>query len=416
MYGLVGKNLSHSFSKEIHNAFGNEKYELINTNNLKNIFENKKLLGFNVTIPYKNDCIEYLDEIDDLAKKTNSVNTVVMREKRYIGYNTDYYGFMEMIAFNHINIEEKNVIVLGNGSVSNTVVLALETLKANRIVRLCRTKKNVLDDYYKNYQNYDKFDIMINTTPVGMYPHNEDDLLVDLSIFKHIELVIDLIYNPLRTRLLIEAQKHDIKTIDGLFMLVMQAKRAHELFFNIELPLNVANRVYKKMLKNTYNLVFIGLPLSGKSKYAKLFESKLNKKLYDTDQEIEKVIDMSIYDYFQLNSEAQFRMVETEIIKILFKQHNCIISTGGGAIKRDINIELLKQNGIIVFLNKNPKKIAEKIIKGRPLIKNSNDIIRIAEERMPLYKKASDIIIDIKKDTVYHINEIKEKINEYLNY
>jgi shikimate dehydrogenase len=416
MYGLIGKNLSHSFSKEIHNAFGNQDYELINTENIQSILESKSYNGFNITIPYKTEIVKYLDYLDDVAKLTNSVNTVILKENQYYGYNTDYYGFIELIKFYRIEVYKKNVLILGNGSVSNTVVLALEELEANQIVRLSRTIKNDFDDTFSNSGKYNDFDIIINTTPVGMYPHNDDDLLINLNNFNKLVVVIDLIYNPLRTKLLLEAERNNIKAINGLYMLVMQAKKAHELYFNCDLPINLANKIYKKLLKKMYNIVFIGLPLSGKSKYAKLFEINLSKKIYDTDIEIEQVINTSIFDYFHLHSEAEFRMIESEIIKLLYKEHNCIISTGGGAIKDQKNMELLKQNGIIVFLNKNPEEIATKNIQGRPLIKNKDDVLRIAKERLPLYEKACDISIAITRDTVYHINEIKEKIDEYLNY
>jgi len=415
VYGLLGKSLSHSFSKEIHESFGNKKYELISTKNIGEIIDSKKLLGFNVTIPYKSEVMKYISHFDPIALKTNSVNTVVLKENEYYGYNTDYYGFLELIKFYRVEVEGKNILVLGNGSVSNTVVLALNELNAKSIVRLCRNKKHPNDDLYQNLNKYHFYDIIINSTPVGMYPNNTDDLLIKLDCFTNLSLVIDLIYNPLRTQLLLEAEKRNIKVINGLYMLVMQAKKAHELFFSCDLPINLANKIFKKLLKKMYNFVFIGMPLSGKSKYARLFSDNLTKTLYDTDQEIEDILGCTIYDYFQSHSEEEFRMIETEIIKMLYKSHNSIISTGGGAIKKYINIELLKQNGIIIFLNKNPEEIAEKNIQGRPLIKNKDDVLRIAKERLPLYEKACDISIAITRDTVYHINEIEEKIDEYLN-
>ena len=415
MFGLIGKNLSHSFSKDIHNAFGNNHYELYNISNIKSFLKSNQLSGFNVTIPYKTEIVKYIDILDPIAEETTSVNTVVVRDNKLFGYNTDYYGFLETLKYHSINVENRDVIVLGNGSVSNTVVLALKTLKARNIVRLCRNIKSTIDDNFDNYKNYLHYHIIINTTPVGMYPHNEDAVLFDLVNFDNLEVAIDLIYNPLRTKFLIEAERINIKAVNGLYMLVMQAKKAHELFFNCDIPLNVSNKVYKKILKRMYNIVFVGLPLSGKSKYAKLLESMMNKKLYDTDIEVEKIINMSIFDYFQVFSEAEFRMFESEIIKLVYKEHNLIISTGGGTVKVWDNIEKLKQNGIIVYLNKDPLKIAEKKIRGRPLIKKNEDILLLAEERIPLYEKACDILIDINFDTVYHINEIKEKIDAYLN-
>ena len=175
-----------------------------------------------------------------------------------------------------------------------------------------------------------------------MYPNNDDDLLINLKLFAHLEVVIDLIYNPLRTKLLIQAEKMQIKAINGLYMLVMQAKKAHEIFFNLELPLNLANKVYKKLKKKLFNLVFVGLPLSGKSKYAKLFEGKLKKKLCDMDEKIESIIDMTIFEFFQNHSEFEFRMIEHEIVRQIYKKQNQIISTGGGVVKDDRNTDLLK--------------------------------------------------------------------------
>ena len=415
MYGLIGKNLSHSFSKEIHQSFGNKDYELVSIDNIENFIKNSKLDGFNVTIPYKSEIVKFIDELDPISLQTNSVNTVVVRDNKLYGYNTDYYGFIETLKYHNINIENKDVIILGNGSVSNTVVLALESLKVRNIVRLCRNTKSDIDDFFYHYKKYVDYQIIINTTPVGMFPKNEDDLLFELNDFSKLELAFDLVYNPLRTRFLLAAEKLNIKAINGLYMLVMQAKRAHELFLNCDIPLNVSNKVYKKLARKLFNIVFVGLPLSGKSKYSKLLESMLNKKLYDTDVEIENVINMSIYDFFQNHSEAEFRMFEREIVKLVYKKHNYIISTGGGTVKVWQNIEQLKQNGIVIYLNKDPLKIAEKKIRGRPLIKKNEDILMLAEERIPLYKKACDILIDINKDTVYHINEIKEKIDAYLN-
>jgi shikimate dehydrogenase len=415
MFGLIGRHLEHSFSQEIHQAFGNNDYHIINTNNLADTIKNPKYQGFNVTIPYKTDCIKYLDVLDETAKKTNSVNTILKRDNLYYGYNTDYYGFFELLSFNRIDVAGKKILILGNGSVSNTVQLALNNLKAEKIIKLCRKTRESTDDFFDNAIKYEDFSIIINTTPVGMYPKNDDDLLINLNLFPHLEVVIDLIYNPLRTKLLIQAEKMQVKAINGLYMLVMQAKKAHEIFFNLELPLNLANKVYKKLKKKLFNLVFVGLPLSGKSKYAKLFEGKLKKKLCDMDERIESVINMTIFEFFQNHSESEFRMIEHEIVRQIYKKQNQIISTGGGVVKDYRNTDLLKQNGIIIFLNKDPEAIAKKVINGRPLIKSADDVLRIANERIPLYNSCSDIIIAIKRDTVYHINEIKEKINEFLD-
>ncbi len=416
MYGLIGEKLSHSFSKDIHELFGNTNYHIFEIEKIEDFLSIDNLAGFNITIPYKNQIIKYLDEIDEVSENTGSVNTVLRKKDKLYGYNTDYYGFIETINYHHLVLKNKKVLILGNGSVSNTVIYALKNLDAKLIKRLARNVKSKDDDNFLNYSHFLDAEVIINTTPVGMYPNNEDELLIPIDEFKNLEVVIDLVYNPLKTKLLLKAEENKVKIVNGLYMLVMQAKRAHELFFSCEIPLNLANKVYKKIIKKLYNIVFIGLPLSGKSKYTRILETKLNKKAYDTDEEIEKIIGMTIFDYFSTHTESEFRVVETSIIKQIFKNHNLIISTGGGAVKTPINISLLKQNGVIIFLDKDPDKIAKKIINGRPLIKKSSDIYAIAEERLPLYKKYCDIRIALNYDTVYHINEIKEKIDEYFGY
>ena len=415
MYGLIGKNISHSFSKKIHNNFGNSNYELFNIDNLKNFINNNYLSGFNVTMPYKTDIIPLIDKLDNIAKSTNSVNTVIKKKHKLYGYNTDYYGFSELIKFNNIEIKNKKVLILGNGSVAKTVSYYLNNNKVKTYTKLARKIKTNNDDLFDNYNLYNDYDIIINTTPVGMYPNNNDALLIDIESFNNLEVVIDLVYNPLKTKLLLKAESQNIKSVNGLLMLIMQAKKAHELFFKQNLSIDLCKETYIKLLNDLYNIVLIGLPLSGKSKYAKLLSKSMDKLLYDTDNEIEKYTEVKIPEYFENNSENSFRKLETEIIKNIYKSNNNVISTGGGIVINKLNIDLLKQNGIIIFLSKDPKIIAKKEIIGRPLIKKPNDILKLAKERLPLYINYSNIIVDINKDTEYHIKELKEKINEYIN-
>ncbi|MCF7923935.1 MAG: shikimate dehydrogenase [Candidatus Izimaplasma sp.] len=415
MYGLIGKDISHSFSKKIHSHFGNSHYELFNIENLKNFINNNYLLGYNVTMPYKTEIIPLIDELDEISSATNSVNTVIKKKNKLYGYNTDYYGFSKLLEFNDIQVKNKKILILGNGSVAKTVAYYLKNNHTHIYTNLARKIKTKNDDLLNNYENYNDYEIIINTTPVGMYPHNEDELLIDIKKFKNLEVVIDLIYNPLNTKLLLEAKKNNIKAINGLLMLVMQAKKAHEIFFNQEVSLDSTEEIYLDLLHELYNIVLIGLPLSGKTKYAKILNKETDKQLYDCDDEIENLTKMKIPEYFKQYSEEIFRQVETKIIRDIYKKNNYIISTGGGVIKNKLNMELLNQNGIIVFLNKDPQLISQKNITGRPLIKNSKDILKLAKERLPLYKKHSNIIVDITNDTEYHIKELKEKIDEYIS-
>ncbi len=414
-FGLFGKNLSHSLSKQIHTMFGNNDYEVYNVDKPEDIFSNKNMVGFNITIPYKTLVIPYLNNLDKVAQETNSVNTIIRKDDKLYGYNTDYYGFIQTLKYFKVKIKEKNVLLLGNGSVSETVFKALKDFGAKKVLKLCRTKRGINDILFSEFNDYENYDIIINTTPVGMFPHNDDIQLINLSSFTKLHYVIDLIYNPFKTKLLVEAEKLDIKAINGLYMLVMQAKKANELFFNKAIPLNKANQIYYKLKKNLYNLVFIGLPLSGKSKYAKLVGTKLHKNIIDIDNVIEGKTDMKISDIFTSKGESEFRNLETQVVNDIYKFHNQCISTGGGLIKNKNNIDKLKQNGVIIFLDKDPLVISKKEIFNRPLIKSGEDILKLAKERLPIYNSLADVTVKIYKDTNSHIKEIKEMFYEYIN-
>jgi len=280
---------------------------------------------------------------------------------------------------------------------------------------LCRTVRSGNDFLFSEYKKFLHYDILINTTPVGMYPHNDDSLLIKIKDFHHLETVIDLVYNPLRSKLIIEAEKNKIKAVNGLYMLVMQAIKAHELFFNVEISSSIANKIYREIYLKHLNIVFVGLPLSGKSKYSKSISNLFSKDIFDTDQIIEKEANLSINSIFETYGEKYFRDLETKVIRKLYKLQNLVISTGGGMIENSKNMDLLKQNGIIFFLNKDPNKIAKKTIYNRPLLKQPENILVLSGRRFPLYKKHSDFIININFDTKTHINEIKGYINEYIN-
>jgi len=417
MYGLVGKNLKHSFSKEVHHLLGNQEYELFSSKSIEIFMQEHRcsIQGLNVTIPYKTNIIPYLDGLDLIAKETYSVNTVVNQNGKLIGYNTDYYGLKRMFGFNHINVKNKQILILGNGSVSKTVMKLMTDLNAKNVVRLCRTVRSGNDYPFSEYTKFIHYDIIINTTPVGMYPHNDDPMLIPLQEFSNLEYVIDLIYNPLRTKLMIEAELLGIKAISGLYMLIMQAVKAYELFFDKKIPLNVANKLYYKIYKKHLNIIFIGLPLSGKSKYSRLMSEISHKKGLDTDAIIEKEQNITIPKIFEKYGESYFRKLETKVVKDLYKLQNLIISTGGGLIENESSMNLLKQNGIIFFLFKNPEIIAKKKIHGRPLLKKSKDIIKLAKRRLPLYRKHSDYVINVTFDAQKHINEMKEYLNEYIS-
>lgn len=415
MYGLLGKKLSHSFSKEIHHAFGNKEYELIETSDLNRFMNTTTSIGFNVTIPYKEEIIPYLDHLEGYAKQTKSVNTIVKKNNLWIGYNSDYIGFQSMLSFYDISLENKKVLIIGNGGSSKSVELVCKELNAAQVTKICRAPKNSNEITFNDIDSVKNYEIIINTTPVGMYPHNDDPLLFSLDIFSNIEVVIDLIYNPLQTKLILAAKERNILAVNGLYMLVSQAAATHEIFFNEKISAAVLKQTYMKIKKMMYNIVLIGLPLSGKSKYAKLLSASENKVLIDTDSSIEMITQKKISDIFFEEGEKQFRLYEQNFIECIYKSLNQVISTGGGMIMNSKLMDSLKQNGFIIFLDKSPEKIAPLSIKNRPLIKNANDVYQLAKERYPLYKKYADCVISIEKNTEIHLKEIEEKLYEYLS-
>lgn len=415
MFGLIGKKLDHSFSPIIHQMFGNDDYRLFETNDLAEFISSHQITGVNVTIPYKTEVIPFLDTLDPIAEATLSVNTIIKKNGQLIGYNTDYDGLKSTLSYYQIDVEQKRVLILGNGSVSKTVVKLLQDQNAKGWIRLGRKIKSSYDRLFSDDISSMSFDIIINTTPVGMYPNNLQTSLIDFSRFKKVECYLDLIYNPLRPTMFLEAQKNGIHAINGLYMLVMQAKRAHELFFDKDIPLNYANKIYRKILHQHMNLVFVGLPLSGKSKYARIFSDIYHRPCFDTDTMIEKDQKKKVSEIFETFGEAYFRDMESTIVKTLFQKQGVIISTGGGLIENVENMALLKQNGLIIFLNKDPLQISKKKIYGRPLLNDPKKILSLAKKRLPLYQAHADIVIDIRFDTETHINEIKEKIDEYID-
>lgn len=415
MYGLLGKSLKHSISPAIHSRFGNAQYRLYETDDLEKFMTDKSFNGCNVTLPYKESVIPFLNEIDELAEKCQSVNTIINRRGTLIGYNTDYYGFHAMLKYYQVNPKGKNVLLLGNGGVSKTCEVVLKDLGAQDIKKLCR---NVKQDNEINFDEIDsvlKYDIIVNTTPVGMYPHNDDDLLIDLSMFTHTTHVIDLIYNPLRSKLILQAEELGMIGINGMYMLIMQAKKSHELFFNTTVSTEKANQIFFQIYSKNINLVLVGLPLSGKSNYARKLSYKLQKPCFDSDKIIEDKLGISIPKIFENYGETYFRNEESYFIDNIYKSHNMVISTGGGMIMNEENIRKLKQNGFVIFLDKDPNEIATKAIYNRPLLVRSNDIFKLDKTRRPLYEKHQDFTINASTNSQENVKLIEAKLNEYIN-
>lgn len=385
---LIGGKLGHSYSPFIHELFGDYSYELkeVKEEDLEELIKNEEYLGFNVTIPYKKTVIKFCDRLTKRAEKIGSVN-VIKRENdgTITGDNTDYFGFKYLLEDEKIDVKNKKCLVLGNGGVAVTVVAVLEDLGAGNITVISRRGEN----NYLNLYLHKDCDVIINTTPVGMYPDNLS-APVDLDMFPNLNAVADLIYNPHKTKLVLEAEKRGIKAAGGLKMLVAQAKPASEAFSGHKIENHMVEEVINKLENITMNKVLIGMPGSGKSTVGKIMAEKENKEFIDTDKLIEERENMSIPMIFKTKGEDYFRQAETRVLKEVCALSGKIIATGGGIVTRPVNKDIIRQNACVYWVQRDLSKLATK---GRPLSK-TNSLEKLYSERKDMYKSWSDKIID----------------------
>ncbi len=415
MFGLIGKKLSHSFSKEIHEILHSESYNLIELPQLDSFFQSKQFKGVNVTIPYKEEVIKYIDVIGDTVKKTNSVNTIINKGGFLYGYNTDYEGLKYLLKYNNIDIKNKTVLVLGNGATSRTVEVLCNDLGTKKIIKAARSPKGN-EVLLSSIDTFKGAHILINATPSGMYPNNYDELLINLEVLNELEAVVDLVYNPLETRLITKAKSLNIIAVNGLMMLVRQAVKSCELFHNQKYNDSKTIEIYRKILLNMINVILIGMPMSGKSYYAKALSGIYNKQLVDIDKQIVSDKGMYIPEIFKDSGEEDFRKIETNTLMIVSKTLNQAISTGGGTVLNANNIDYLKQNGIIIFLDVPLEELKKMNPRNRPLLKDMNSLTKLYNDRHHLYLKYADIIINkTDMDENHILNMIEVKINEYIN-
>ncbi|MGB4985343.1 MAG: shikimate kinase [Erysipelotrichaceae bacterium] len=405
--GLLSTSLKHSYSAQIHQKLSNNEYNYyeVEPKDLKDFLTNPHFDGLNVTIPYKQSVIPYLDEIDDIAKEINSVNTIVYHNNKLKGYNTDYLGFDYLIKHHNIIIKDKNITILGTGGSSQSVAYYCRKNQAKNINIISRNKDN-----YLHYDQIHSGDIIVNTTPVGMYPNlNEQINLINTNY----QYAIDLIYNPLNTSFL---QFFDQKTIkiNGLLMLVAQAYYSHQLFLKQKLNKQQIIDIYHQLKDQLTNIVLIGMPTCGKSTLGKLLSEKLNKTFKDTDQLIIDKINMSIADYINKYEITNFRKLEKEVIFNLQKTTNSIIATGGGSILDYDNIKNLSYNSFIIFIDR-PLSLL-KSDNDHPLSNNINKLNQLYEQRLPLYQQYSNCIIKNDQTIENTIEKIKEAYDQYLSY
>ena len=400
--GLLGRKLGHSFSPQIHARLGSYSYGLFEREpeELEEFLRSGDWSGINVTIPYKKDVIPYLDELSPVAARLGAVNCIVRRAGKLVGHNTDYFGFREMVLSSGLDVSGKKVLVLGTGGASMPVVAALEELGA-AVVSISRSGEN----NYENLHRHGDAAVIVNTTPVGMYPNTGVSPL-DLSLFPRLEGVLDIIFNPARTQLLLDAQARGLVAVNGLLMLVAQAKEAAEWFLNDQLDDSLIGSIHLALQRQMENIVLIGMPGCGKSTLGKLLAEKLGRPLVDADIEIEKAAGKSIPKIFAQDGESVFRDWETKVLAELGKRSGIILSTGGGCVTRDRNYPLLRQNGRILWIQRDIQALPTE---GRPL-SQTTVLSGMYELRRPLYEAFADHIVDNNGTLAETLEQIMEVI------
>ena len=408
-FGCIGRKLGHSFSKEIHNALADYEYELLELepSELAKFFESRNFRGINVTVPYKEVIIPYLDAIDTSAKIIGAVNTVIKdKDGKLNGYNTDFYGMEKLIRHAKIEIGGKKVAILGTGGTAKTAKAVSKHLGANEVLTVSRTPKNDEISYGELYENHTDTDIIINTTPVGMFPDSYKSP-VDIEAFSGLSGVIDAVYNPLRTVLVRAACERDIAAEGGLYMLVAQAVRASEIFLGKSYPDSATDKIFEKILKEKESIVLIGMPGCGKTTVGTLLADALKRELIDTDDIIVKNAGMPISEIFEKYGEAYFRELESEAVKEAAKIPSAIIATGGGAILSKENVSALKGNGRLYFIDRPLEQLIPTC--DRPTASDRAKIKKRYEERYGIYTD----VADVKITEVDSVESVMNSIRRY---
>lgn len=381
--GLLGRHLSHSYSPLIHSMLGDYSYDLFEKEpeSLTDFLKNENWDGINVTVPYKKAVLPFLDELSPIAESLGAVNTIIRRGSKLIGHNTDYFGFNSMIKAGGLELAGKKALILGSGGASATAAAVLRERGAQVIV-ISRTGEN----NYGNLHLHEDAALLVNATPVGMFPDNGNTPL-DLDALPHLEGVLDLIYNPTRTKLLLDAKKRGLIAINGLLMLVAQAKEAAEWFTGSKIDDSRTEQIYNQLCRQMQNIVLIGMPGCGKSTIGRLLAEATGKRFADADTRIEELAGMPIPEIFEKHGEDTFRDFETKALAELGKQSGLIIATGGGCVTRERNDPLLRQNGTTICLERDISRLPTE---GRPL-SCSGKLEQMYRQRTPLYEAFADL-------------------------
>ncbi len=392
-FGLLGRKLGHSLSPQIHACFGDYPYALFcrEEDELPAFFADRSLAGFNVTVPYKLNAYRACGKLSDAAKHIGAVNTVLrLPDGTLFGDNTDYFGFCYLAKRNGVDFKNKKVLILGSGGASKTVQAVVKDAGAAQIVVVSRTGK----DNYGNLSHHFDADILVNTTPVGMFPNNLQSP-ASLDGFSKLQAVLDLIYNPMQTALLRDAAARGIKTANGLAMLVAQALPAARLFSGKALPDSLIETTIETIERQQRNVVLIGMPGCGKSTVGALLANRLGKAFLDTDTMVETAAGMPIPAIFATGGEADFRAKETAAVKEAGKSLSTVIATGGGSILTEENRAALGQNAVVVYLKKELSALATD---GRPLSKDENALRQLFLQRKPIYEAFADCTVVVSDD------------------
>lgn len=384
--GLLGRKLGHSYSPQIHACLGSYSYDLFEKepDEVETFLKTGDFTAINVTIPYKQTVIPFCSELSQTARRIGAVNTIVRREDgSLIGHNTDYFGFLSTVKHSGLDPYGKKVLVIGNGGASKPAITVMEELGAR--VTVITHKENTPE----NLRKHDDAAILVNATPVGMYP-NTGLSPVDLSLFPRLEGVLDMIYNPARTRLLLDAEERGLITENGLWMLVAQAKEASEWFTGSPIDDALIGTIHQSLRLQMENIILIGMPGSGKSTIGRHLAAKLSKEFVDADAQIVSAAGMTIPEIFSQSGEAGFRQIESKVLSDLGKYSGLIIATGGGCVTRECNYAHLHQNGTIFCLDRQLSKLPTD---GRPLSQKGKleEMYRI---RHPLYQRFADYTVD----------------------
>ena len=403
--GLLGRKLGHSYSPQIHAHLGSYRYALFEKEPeaLEDFLKSGDFTGLNVTIPYKKDVIPYLDELSPAARRLGAVNTIVRRpDGRLVGHNTDYFGFQWLVKKSGLAVAGKKVLVLGSGGASNTAVAVLWELGADVVVISCSGENN-----YENLDRHADAAVIVNTTPVGMYPNTGKSPL-SLEHFPALEGVLDVVYNPARTQILLDASARGLITENGLWMLVAQAKESAEWFTGRKIEDAVIARIYRTLRRQMENIILIGMPGCGKTTVGQQLAQALGRRFVDADEALEAKAGRKITQIIPAEGEAAFRTLETETLAELGKQSGLVIATGGGCVTREENYNLLHQNGTVFWLTRELNKLPTQ---GRPL---SRDLGQMYARREPMYRRFADAAVSNDGSVEQTVREIRRIWEENL--